>query len=106
MSATLDQLFAERRFVYFIPSDAFIEGHGFRVSIVFENESGHYPTGTWPYEGKVGQKAPWFWGDTFAAATATARAANEERGISAAAETAIVASSMSRGSRRRRRRSS
>lgn len=48
------------RCVYFVPADAHIEGEGFRISVVFEHENGHYPTGTWPYEGKPNQKLPWF----------------------------------------------
>ncbi|KKK60702.1 hypothetical protein LCGC14_3021740, partial [marine sediment metagenome] len=40
-----------KRFCYFIPTEALIPDHGYRVSIVFEDEPGHSPTGTWPYSG-------------------------------------------------------
>jgi hypothetical protein len=42
----------DKRMCYFIPTDAHIPGHGFRVSIVTEDKAGHQPTGTWPYSGK------------------------------------------------------
>lgn len=53
-----------KRMCLFIPADAFVEGEGWRVSIVTEGEPGHCPTGTWPYKAGPGETAPWFWGKT------------------------------------------
>lgn len=84
---TLDELF-QRRWCYFIPPDGFVKGKGFRVSIVFENESGHYPTGG---DGKD----PWFWGMTYEEAEETAAEQNETKlGLTASDVWHIVASSM------------
>jgi hypothetical protein len=82
------------RSILYIPAEGYVEGHGWRVSLVFENEAGHYPTGNWPYEGKVGQKVPWFYGPTYDEAMQTARAINERNGISALEEFAILSKSM------------
>lgn len=68
-----------KRFCYFIPADGFVPGHGFRVSIVVENEAGHFPTGDWPYDGKVNQRVPWFWGMTYEAACRIADEQNEKK---------------------------
>ena len=48
------------RCVWYVPEDSHIDGEGFRVSLVFEDEDAHFPTGTWPYTGAVGEKRPWF----------------------------------------------
>lgn len=85
-----------------IPADALIEGRGFRVSIVFENEPGHFPTGSWPYEGKPGQQAPWFWGEDYKIACQLADEQNEIMGISKLEAIKIVASSMAGPGRRRK----
>lgn len=47
---------------YFVPEtpDGYVEGQGFRVGIVTRGEGGYALAGDWPYEGKPGQKAPWF----------------------------------------------
>jgi hypothetical protein len=73
---------ALKRHCYFIPSEAFIEGHGFRVSVIFEGESGHSPTGTWPYTGAPGETMPWFWGDDYETAKGVAAKANADLGLS------------------------
>jgi hypothetical protein len=87
-----------KRLCYFIPADGYIEGQGFRVSIIEEGESGHCPTGTWPYEGKPGQKMPWFWGDTYDGACEVAEAANLKNfGLTKEDVTAIALSSMRAG---------
>jgi hypothetical protein len=57
--------------------------NAYRVSVVFENRSGHYPTG-----GEVMDKRPWYWDE------ATCRAANAERGYSVLEEFEVVGSSM------------
>lgn len=47
-----------KRWAYFIPRDAFVQGKGFRVSVVIAGERGHIPTGT-------ASEPPWFWGMTY-----------------------------------------
>lgn len=84
----LDELFAMRRWCYFIPLTAFIEGKGWRVSIVFEGIAGHFPTGGNGVE-------PWFWGDTYEEAEEAAALQNESKlQLSATDVWKIVASSM------------
>lgn len=82
------------RYCYYIPADAYVEGHGYRVSVVFENISGHIPTGTWPYEGKPGQVLPYFWGDDYKTAKEQAKRQNERLGLSSREAHEIVAHSM------------
>jgi len=72
-----EKLFATRRYCYFIPLDGFVEGHGWRPSVVFEGEPGHYPNGDWPYEGKPGQRNPWFWGPDYETAVRMADEMND-----------------------------
>lgn len=84
-------------FCYFIPVDGFIKGHGHRVSVVYENESGHRPTGTWPYHGKVGEVLPYFWGQTYEEAIEACDLANARMGIDKVEAQRIVASSMMLG---------
>lgn len=67
------------RICFFIPVDGYIEGHGYRVSIVTENEAGHAPTGTWPYTGAPGETMPWFWGHDYDKACELALRANTDR---------------------------
>lgn len=90
----ITKLFATRRFAYFVPIDGYIEERGFRAAVAFEGEPGYYPSGDWPYEGKVGQKAPWFWGHDYEAACEVAQEMNERMGISRDLALGIVTSSM------------
>lgn len=92
----IDKLFAEKRFCYFVPVDGLVDGYGFRPSLVFENEPGHFPVGTWPYEGKPGQTVPWFWGPTYDEAVACADKLNDSMGINPEEAFKIVTSSMAR----------
>ena len=84
-----------KRFIAFIPADAFVQGEGMRVSIVFENESGHFPTG-----GAGTGKEPWYYGNIRDAATSyeeacrTAEEWNASRGISPEEAQKILDSSM------------
>lgn len=82
----------------FIPAEAYVEGRGWRVSVVFEEESGHFPTGSTP-EG--GDKEPWYWGrerKDYPAAVECARKYNFERlGLSASAAAQIVSRSVALG---------
>jgi len=101
---SVDELIATRRFAYYVPADGYVEGKGYRVSVVFEDEDGHYPTGTWPYEGKADQKMPWFWGGvSHRAAEVQCKAENARMGVSELDAFKIVMSSMSAGRRGRRR---
>lgn len=83
-----------KRFCYYIPIDSFIKDRGFRVSIVTENQPGHQPTGDWPYEAKLGQKLPWFWGMEYELAKELCSRSNEELGLSEADVLEIINSSM------------
>jgi hypothetical protein len=55
----------------------------FRVSIVIENERGHYPTGN-----ADDKREPWYWNEE------TCKMKNEERGFSEVQVFEIVSSSM------------
>lgn len=93
---TISTLLATRRWCYFIPADGHVEGKGFRVSIVFEHESGHYPTGddAW-IAGDHGKRKPWFWCDTYEEARRACVEINRDRlGLSPKDAALIVASSM------------
>ena len=93
------------RTCYFIPVDSYVEGEGFRVSVVTENQPGHRPTGTWPYTGAPGETRPYFWGHDYKEAQTIAQQQNEKMGISPDDATRIVLSSMGFGKRPRRKRS-
>ena len=71
-------LLANRRWCYFIPLDGFIEGRGWRVSVVIEGETGHYPTGDLDHEMRD-HREPWFWGMTYHDAEQTAAETNAIR---------------------------
>lgn len=94
----------ERRGILFVPSDGWIEeAKGWRVSVVYADEPGHCPTGTWPYHGEVGEKMPWFVpGPSYAEAEAQVAAMNAERGISERDAALGVLKSMGLGRARRR----
>ena len=94
MEQRITDLFATRRHCYFIPLEGYVEGRGWRPSIVFEGEPGHYPNGTWPYEGKPGQTVPWFWGHDYDKAVQIADDMNERLGVSKKLALEIVNSSM------------
>ncbi len=85
---------SRRRFVYFVPAEGYIEGRGYRPSVVFEHEPGHFPVGDWPYEGKPGTNAPWFWGHDYDKAVEMANEMNNRLGINEREAVEIVASSM------------
>lgn len=85
-----------RKFIYYIPPTAFIAGQGHKVSIVYENESGHYPTGG---DGRD-KMTPWYWGNpndeatSFTEAEATAKMANARLGLDEKEVMDILTSSM------------
>lgn len=87
----LNELLAIRRWVFWLDRTAPERDENgmtgaFRVSIVIENESGHYPTGG-------GDKIPWYWDDE------TCKRTNAERGFTELDVFHIVESSMMVGSR-------
>lgn len=49
-----------KRMCYYVPVDSYVEGRGFRVSVVEEGVAGHTPTGEWPNDGTG--VLPYFWG--------------------------------------------
>jgi hypothetical protein len=97
MSDRVSKLMSTRRWCYWIPADGYVEGHGYRVSIVFEYESGHYPTGdnAW-IAGDGGKRKPWFWGHDYTEAKKVAEDMNQQRlGLSSRDAAYIVTTSMS-----------
>ena len=60
------------KFCYYVGPETYVMDEGFRAAIVFENIPGYTLTGNWPYEGKPGQVAPYFWGHKLAEAQAQA----------------------------------
>ena len=82
------------RTCYYIPVDGYIEGEGFRVAVVTENEPGYRQTGTWPYTGARGETRPYFWGHDYNDACAIAREQNKKLGLSEEDVIKIIASSM------------
>lgn len=92
------------RHAYYVPADSYVEGHGFRISLVFEGEAGHFPSGTWPYEGEPGQKQPWFADtDDHGRAREIVREMNASLGLDAKEAAIIVGRSMARQPDRRGR---
>lgn len=69
----------EPRYIAWVDPAWFVEGHGYRVSIVKEGEQGHYPTGVWPNDGT--KSMPWFWGPTLEEAEQTAIEYNRKLGV-------------------------
>lgn len=82
------------RHVVWIDPLGYIEGHGYRVSIVKEGETGHYPSGNWPYDGAKGHTLPWFWGPTLEDAEKAAVEYNQKMGISPLEAEKIILRSM------------
>lgn len=87
-----------KRFCYHIPQSAYEPGKGWRVSVIIEGESGHYPTGT-------EDKAPWYWGESYAEAEQTAAEMNQSMGLSPSDVVKIITSSMGGPGKRRSKRS-
>lgn len=81
-------------YILYVPEDSLVDGKGYRPSFVFEGVPGHVPNGTWPYNGRVGETCPWFWGFNYATACAIAREQNERLGISVEREAEILQSSL------------
>jgi hypothetical protein len=77
------------RTCFYIPPDAYVEGKGFIPSVVTENEPGHAPLG-----GNGDFAQPYYWGDTYEKAKATADAENAKLGLTADDVNDIILSSM------------
>jgi hypothetical protein len=93
----ISNLLHTRRWCYWIPADGYVEGKGYRVSIVFEYEAGHYPTGddAW-IKGDHSKRKPWFWGHNYEEARKVAEDMNQQRrGLSPREAADIVTTSMS-----------
>lgn len=96
MSETVGQMLSRRRWCYWIPADGYVEGYGYRVSIVFEHKGGHYPTGDNDWNAREpGKQKPWFWGHDYEAARRCAENMNQQRlGLSAREAADLVTTSM------------
>lgn len=92
-----------KRRIFWVPIDSYVDGKGYRVSVVVENEPGHQPTGDWPYDGNHGQRLPYFWGHDHDAAMEHCYDANKRLGVSREDTDLIVASSIGAQIKRRRR---
>lgn len=82
----------QARLCYYVPADAYIEGRGFRASVVVEGEAGHYPTGVWPNDGT--KEMPYFWGHDYNKALEVAARYNQQLGLSEKDVNTIVSSSI------------
>jgi hypothetical protein len=80
---SISKLMETHRWVYWLDETKPEPGRdgSFAVSIVFENVSGHYPTGG-------GDRAPWYWDRE------TCNAKNQQRGFTEEQAFEIVSSSM------------
>ena len=97
MNKRVSELLARRRWCYWIPADGYVEGHGYRVAIVFEHEPGFYFTGddAW-IAGDASKRKPWFWGENYDEARKVAEGMNRDRlGLSPREAADIVTTSMS-----------
>lgn len=85
-------------FCYYIAPDAFVEGHGWRVSIVVRDQPGYYPTG----DDKPAGTAPWYWGKgTYEEASEICDQMNEAKlGLTSTQVTGIICSSMRASNKR------
>lgn len=90
-----------RRILLYVDETMFVEGHGYRPVFVVEGEDGYRENGTWPYEGKVGQTVPWFFGPTIEDARRACAQRNELLGLTAPEAAMLVAQSMLASKRRR-----
>lgn len=86
----------DKRMCYYIPDDgsSYVEGYGYRVALVIENEPGYILTGTWPYTGAVEESMPYFWGHDLSEAKLMAAQQNKEMGLDEHDTFNIIMSSM------------
>lgn len=88
---------APGRIILFVNELMYVKGHGYRPVFVVEGEAGYRDNGTWPYEGKVGQTMPWFFGHTIKQARELVRKHNERLGVDEEEAALIVSQSMQMG---------
>ncbi|MEQ8461767.1 MAG: hypothetical protein RLO52_34555 [Sandaracinaceae bacterium] len=81
-----------KRVCFYVPEDGYVEGVGYRVSMVTEGEPGHRPTGDWPVP--AGGVRPYFYGHDLEKARERARRQNARFGLSDDVVAAIVESSI------------
>ena len=84
---------SDKRFCYYIPSDAEQVPGGFVPSAVYADKPGHSPM-----KGRPGH-SPWVWGPDREAAEAAARRMNERMGLTEQDVDLIIASSIGAGQR-------
>ena len=82
---------AGKEIAYVVLHDAFVEGHGWRLAICVKGEKGYSPTGTWPFEGKVGQSYPIFVKGTYEDAQKRVDALNARLGLTPKEAAILVA---------------
>jgi len=87
MQINIKMLFKTKRWIYHVSESSFVKNKGYRVSIVFENVQGYFPTGG-------NGKEPWYWGGDLKDAETICEARNAERGISKEEAMFILMSSM------------
>jgi len=95
---------SETRMVAYVGFDTYVPDHGYRVSFVKEGQSGHCPTGDWPYTAEPGQILPWFWGPSLEDAQAQMTEYNRRMGIEPEEANRIVLESIALQLRTRTRR--
>lgn len=84
----------QKRLVYFVSIDSYVEGHGWRVSVVEEGKGGHCPTGNWPCDYSKGHSMPIFWDVPYEEAQKLAERQNALMEIDGLTAALIVAQSM------------
>ena len=92
-----------KRMILYVDETMYVKGHGFRPVFVTEGEPGYRENGDWPYEGKVGQKMPWFFGHSIEEARKLCAERNELMGVSREEAARIVSNSILLQIDRRRR---
>lgn len=56
---------AGREWCYYIPPDGYVEGFGWRVSMVFDGVTGHIPIGVHPWTPSPDNRIPLFFGHDY-----------------------------------------
>jgi len=79
-----------KKYCYTILATSYVKGKGYIPSIVFENESGHFPLAGNPAK----MQEAWYWGEDLETAKKIAAEKNAELGISEEEAFRIVGSSM------------
>lgn len=83
----------DKRMVYWVADTSYVEGHGWRVSVVIEGQPGHQPTGDWPPSNPLTDRSPYFYGEDLEKARERCYVQNDRMGISREETDQIVHSS-------------